>query len=405
MKEEKLIGKLSLQLATLGAASTFLLVSAAHAQSETADRAATEFQRLDQNTNQLLEWEELRPRLETAQIQSSRDEILGEYDQDDDQALNQEEYQRLLVFIAEQERNGDGGEREVVVQSQQPQVVVDSEPPKVNVDPAEPQVSVQQIAPQVRVEPADPSVTVDQRRPKVIVRQPRPEVTVNIPRPEVEVILRDPNVDVETGRPDVSVELQEPQVDVTQGRPDVAVQRPEPEVSVRPAKPRVVVDESDQARVAVADQDQAQVQVEQAEADVRVTDNANPEVEVESAEGAQVRITSAQQQALDAMLVTDVVGADIFTQEGDELGSVERIVVARDTNEPAFVVESGGVLGFGADRVVVPLNEVRLNADNQLVWATGMTLDQMSQEGYQAQNYNEVSPQEYDNLGQLRNAQ
>ena len=402
MKDHKLLGKLGLQLATLGAASTFLLVSAAQAQTDVANRAANEFQQLDQNTDQLLQWNELSPRLEQTQVQGGREQVLGEYDQNNDQALNQEEYRQLLVFITEQELDGEG---EVVVQSQQPRVAVDTDPPKVKVDPAEPQVSVQQISPKVRVEPSSPDVTVDQKRPKVIITQPRPEVTVNIPKPQVEVILRDPDVNVETGRPDVSVQMQQPKVNVSQGRPDVAVQRSEPDVAVKPAKPRVVVEEEGQARVAVQDQGQAQVQVEQAQADVQVANKANPDVEVQSAEGAQVRITKAQQQQVDSLQVAAVVGTEILNQEGEELGSIEQIVIERGTNNPAFVVESGGVLGFGAEQVVVPLNEVRLNDQNQLVWATSKTLEQMSQEGYQAQNYNEVSPEEYENLGQLRNAQ
>ncbi|WP_346796515.1 hypothetical protein R5M92_13650 [Halomonas sp. Bachu 37] len=394
MKDHKLLGKLSLNLATLGVASTFILVSAAQAQTDIADRAEAEFKELDQNSDQVLDWEELRPRLEESQVQGGRENILGEYDRDNDQALNQEEYQRLLVFITEQERDGEG---EVVVQAQQPRVAVDSEPPEVNVDPAEPRVSVQQISPNVRVEPAGPDVTVDQKRPTVIVRQPRPEVTVNIPKPEVEVILRDPDVDVESGRPDVSVELQEPRVDVSQGQPDVDVQRSEPDVSVQPAKPRVVVDEEGEADVSVQDEGQAQVEVEEAQADVQVADNAEADVEVDSAEGARVRITQAQQQALDNVQVDSVMDSVIVNQEGDELGSVVLIVIERSTNSPGLVVESD------EKRVLIPLNEVRVNDDDQLVWATSNTLEQMSD--YQSQNYTEVPEQDVDTLGQLRNAQ
>lgn len=394
MKDYKLLKKLSISLTSLGVASTFILVSAAQAQTDVANRAEAEFKELDQNSDQVLDWNELSPRLEESQVQGGREEILGEYDQDNDQALNQEEYQRLLVFITEQERDGEG---EVVVQAQQPRVAVDSEPPEVNVDPAEPQVSVQQISPNVRVEPAGPDVTVDQKRPTVIVRQPRPEVTVNIPKPEVEVILRDPDVNVETGRPDVSVELQQPRVSVSQGQPEVDVQRSEPDVSVQPAKPRVVVDEEGEAQVSVQDEGEAQVQVEEAQADVEVANNAEPNVEVESAEGARVRITQAQQQALDNVQVDTILDSMILNQEGDELGSVELIVIERSTNNPGFVVESD------EKRVVIPLNEVRVNDDDQLVWASNNTLEQMSD--YQSQNYTEVSSQDVDTLGQLRTAQ
>lgn len=394
MKDYKLLKKLSISLTSLGVASTFILVSAAQAQTDVANRAEAEFKELDQNSDQVLDWNELSPRLEESQVQGGREEILGEYDQDNDQALDQEEYQRLLVFITEQERDGEG---EVVVQAQQPRVAVESEPPEVNVDPAEPQVSVQQISPNVRVEPAGPDVTVDQKRPTVIVRQPRPEVTVNIPKPEVEVILRDPDVDVETGRPDVSVELQQPRVSVSQGQPEVDVQRSEPDVSVQPAKPRVVVDEEGEAQVSVQDEGEAQVQVEEAQADVEVANNAEPNVEVESAEGARVRITQAQQQALDNVQVDTILDSMILSQEGDELGSVELIVIERSTNNPGFVVESD------EKRVVIPLNEVRVNDDDQLVWASNNTLEQMSD--YQSQNYTEVSSQDVDTLGQLRTAQ
>ncbi|MFB9867983.1 hypothetical protein [Vreelandella sulfidaeris] len=394
MKDYKLLKKLSISLTSLGVASTFILVSAAQAQSDVASRADAEFQELDQNADQVLDWNELSPRLEESQVQAGREEILGDYDQDNDQALNQEEYQRLLVFITEQERDGEG---EVLVQAQQPRVSVDSEPPKVNVDPAEPEVSVQQVSPKVTVEPAGPDVTVDQKRPTVIVRQPRPEITVNIPKPEVEVILRDPDVDVEAGRPDVSVELQQPRVNVSQGQPEVDVQRSEPNVAVQPAKPRVVVDEEGEAQVSVQDEGQAQVQVEEAQADVQVANNAEPNVEVESADGARVRITQAQQQALDKVQVDTIMDSMILNQEGDELGSVALIVVERSTNNPGFVIESD------ERRVVIPLSEVRVNDDDQLVWGSNNTLEQMSD--YQAQNYVEVPSQDVDTLGQLRTAQ
>jgi sporulation protein YlmC with PRC-barrel domain len=455
--EQKLIRKWSLRIATASAASAFLLVSPTYAQQDPASQggsqdlktaAAVEHRQLDQNKDQQLQWEEVQPRLEQAQLDDAWDEerVMGEFDQDDNDALDPREYQLFLVKIGEQNQSGqtaqsgqgqeqDGGQ-EVVVQSQQPRVKVDTDPAKVQVDPAQPNVTVQQQPPKVKVDPADPQVTVDQQKPKVIVKQPQPEVTVNMPKPEVEVVQRDPDVNVDKAKPEVQVEQQKPKVTVNQGRPDVDVQQPDPEVAVQPAKPRVVTDGDEQARVAVQkDEQKAKVQVEQAEPKVQVG-SADPQVEVESAEGANVNIQRQQEQQqgndvavedvnkmeptaagissqeqqsrqsqLDRMRIEDLEGETVINAEGNEIGSIEQIVVARDTSEPAIVITSGGILGFGEEEVLIPLSELALRGD-QLVWETTKTVEEMKKSDYEEQNYTRISTQDYDVIGDLKqNAQ
>ncbi|MCG7599988.1 PRC-barrel domain-containing protein [Halomonas sp. McH1-25] len=406
MEKKLKLCKLSLQIAAASAAGASLAITPAFAQQsggqqssgQMEQRASAEFDRLDQNGDQLLQWDELEQRLSDANVQQNRDQVLSEYDRDSDQALSLSEFQPLMVVIAEAEGDQSMDDpEEVVVESQQPKVVVDTDPPDVNVDPAEPDVTVDQQPPQVEVDPSEPQVTVDQQKPKVIVTQPKPTVEVTVPDPEVEVVMRDPNVQVDTNKPDVEVVQQKPEVTVNQGQPDVNVERSEPEVAVQPAKPRVAVDGQEQADVAVRDEGQAQVEVESADPNVSVSD-AEANVSVEEAEGANVQVTEGEQQqqnsgsqnALYALLITDIQGQSVFDTSGNELGEVDQVVTSNDTNEVAVVVTRGGVLGFGQEEIIIPLNEMQMNND-QLVWQTDLSVDEMKQEQYNEADYTVVT--------------
>ncbi|MEC9484128.1 MAG: PRC-barrel domain-containing protein [Halomonas sp.] len=393
--------KLGLQIAMAGAASATLASTPVFAQDVEA-----EFNRLDQNSDQLLQWNELQPRLEAAQIQRGRDQILGEYDRDNDQALALQEFQPLLVVSADAEQNVDDAEQ-VVVQSQQPKVVVDTDPPKVKVDPAEPEVAVEQQPAKVVVDPANPQVAVEQVPPKIIVTQPKPQIEVTVPEPEVEVVMRDPNVNVDTPKPEVEVVQPKPEVTVNQGKPEVAVQQSEPEVAVVPAKPRVAVDAEEDARVAIRDDaDQAQVEVAQADAKVRVAE-ADAKVAVDEAQDANVNVVEGEEEAaanveqaeteqnpLFALRVADVEGQTVLNRAGDELGDIDRVVTNNQTNQPALVIVKGGVLGFGEEEILIPLDEVQLNND-QLIWETDQTLEELENApGYNDADYTEVTAQD-----------
>ncbi|GHB09692.1 PRC-barrel domain-containing protein [Modicisalibacter luteus] len=404
MEQKPKLHKLGLQIAAVSAAGVSLAMSPAFAQQasgQVEQRVSAEFNQLDQNGDQSLQWDEVQQRLNEANMQQNREQVMSEYDRNNDQALNLQEFQPLLVAITERGQNVDAPE-EVVVQSQQPKVVVDTDPPEVQVDPAEPEVAVDQKAPKVKVDPADPQVTVDQQKPKVIVTQPKPTVEVTVPDPEVKVVMRDPNVQVDTNKPEVEVIQQKPEVTVNQGKPDVSVNQPEPEVAVQPSKPRVAVDGDEQANVAVRDDSgQAQVQVESSDPNVNVA-GAEPEVTVEEANNADVQVVEGEQQqqqnsgsqqnALYSLMVTDIEGQRVFDTSGNELGEVDHVVTANNSNQVGVVVTRGGVLGAGQEELLVPLNELQMNND-RLVWQTNQSVEEIKQSEYNASNYTEVSNQ------------
>lgn len=435
---------LSLKLAAASAASALLLVSQAVAQqgAQQVDReqATAEFRQLDANNDRQLNFDEIKPRLESANLDNQWDEqrLLTRFDQDDSDALNQQEYIRFLSDVGQKERSEkvvqsreQVGERQVLVQPQQQQIEVDPKAPTVEVDQAEPQVAVRQQPAQVRVDPADPKVSVDQKEPKVVVRQAEPQVTVNVPEPEVEVIQREPDVNVQTGKPDVEVQQQEPKVAVTQGDPKVNVQQRAPDVSVQSARPKVVMDGKEQARVAVRDDQNAQVQVDEAQPSVEVG-RGDPDVQIDSSGGGadvDVRQTRQGEQRqmqiaaidrgeqqrtmqqtrepagdpLDRVRITSLEGTQVLNREGQELGTVEDVVLSRQGNNPGIVITVGGILGIGGEDILIPLDQVALN-NGRLIWETTMSTSQMRNSRFSKADYTPISRQDHETVGDLKQA-
>ncbi|MAL98168.1 MAG: hypothetical protein CL583_06920 [Alteromonadaceae bacterium] len=463
--ERNRIRKFGLQL-TAGAVSAFLLVPAAVAQSNSSagtqleQGPAVEHRQLDKNGDQILQWNELKPRLESADLGQDwdQDRIMQEFDQNNDAGLGPLEYQMFLANVGNdspgsqtaqggQSQNTQvnrgqeiGGEQEVVVQSQQPKVKVDTDPAQVQVQQRQPEVAVDQKSPKVRVDPSDPQVTVDQKQPKIKVTQPEPKVQVTVPKPEVEVVQREPDVNVEKDKPQVEVEQRRPDVEVSQQEPKVNVNQSDPEVAVVPAKPQVsITEESQQANVDVNQADKAQVEVQKAEPEVQVG-SSDANVNVQSTDQADVEIQREQQQArndsqradeedvnqlpataagmssreqqesraqtedLDTLPVEELDGRNVQNSNGENLGKVDLIVLEKDGNTPAVVLTSGGILGFGSSKVLVPLEELTMN-QGQLVWQTSKTANEMKQSDYNEQKYTEVSPENYNVVGDLKQAQ
>ena len=271
---------------------------------------------------------------------------------------------------AEAEAEGDAPEgtitvtqpaAEVVVEQPAADVTVDQPEPEVAVETQEPEVAVTTPEPEVQVEQAQPTVEVEQPEPTVAVEQPAPEVTVEQPEPEVAVEAGQPAVEVEATEPEVAVETPEPEVEVTQPDLDVDVEQEEADVAVT----------QEQADVAV--QQTTEVEGEAAEVEAVETEAA-AETEVAAVE-TEVEVEPTEYQ----ITVNDIVGEDVYNTAGEEIGSIEEIVLSPGDNKPYVIVSVGGFLGLGDREVAFPYDDLNVQGEENIVLNTTMTSDEIKE--------------------------
>jgi len=176
--------------------------------------------------------------------------------------------------------------------------------------------------------------------PEIIVKQPPPVITV---QPHA------PNVTVVPGKPDVNVTQAPPKVDVTNPKPNVAVDTGKPEVKVLPGgKPDVTVKAPD-GNAAVGSG-----------------------TTVPGASTAAVAPTAGVfPMANDAKSLMD---KDVYGASGKKVGEINNLLVGPDNRVHAAIVEFGGFLGMGENKVAVPWDQLNVTKDRVTV---NMTEDQI----------------------------
>jgi hypothetical protein len=260
----------------------------------------------------------------------------------------------------------------------------------------------------VTVQPGQPNVTVRQAQPEIIVRQPAPKIVVDIPQPEIIVRMPRPDVDVAQAQPQVQVTQPPPRVEVIQPQQQaqVDVQRAQPQVSVAPNQSA--------AAVQVQQFGQPTVRYERAEPEVQITQQqGQPTIRIEQLDqtaandpnrAATPSGTPAQNQNLAAnqapagtpnatapsaagqpgatvgsrqfqnrqVTVADLDGVDLVNTRNEKLATVDRLVTGPG-NQTFAVLNRGGFLGIGEQKIVLPLQNMWMDG-NRLV--TEMTEDQ-----------------------------
>ncbi|SFI08743.1 PRC-barrel domain-containing protein [Modicisalibacter xianhensis] len=242
----------------------------------------------------------------------------------------------------------------------------DTDQAQVSVESSEPQVSVKQAEPEVTVDDsAEPNVNVtnDQDDAEVVVERPEPEVKVNMPEPEVKVIQAESAKGSDAAQPDT--EAQDAQPEQTQPSAQTA-------------------------------------QEQQAQSGTQADQQESPTQETAGQETTQPA-EPPEQSPLDKMRVADLEGQTIYGTGGEELGDIDNVVMANDGSNAGVVISMGGFWGLFEDQVLIPFNQLQLN-DDQLVWQTDKSTEEMEETGYDEQNYTEVSPEEYEHVGDLRDA-
>jgi hypothetical protein len=273
---------------------------------------------------------------------------------------------------------------QVVVEQRDATVNVVVPEPDVEVTQGQPVVTVQQPQPQITVVVPEPTVRVRQQAPIITVEQAQPQITVVIPEPVVTVAVPNPEVDVATG---------EPIIDLDQPEPIVRFIRPEPKITIQEAQPRVEFQQNE-AQVNVTGSTGPKVNVTQEEAriDVRQGADANvavttedPEVNVIGGGEADVRIEQMQARVVmedfkaDAsgnmededrlryresvallpifeQRVGDLVGRNVATESGEDVGNIDYIGVRGQTL--VAIIGVGGFLGIGENNVAVPVEKL-----------------------------------------------
>jgi PRC-barrel domain len=97
-------------------------------------------------------------------------------------------------------------------------------------------------------------------------------------------------------------------------------------------------------------------------------------------QGGQQQVTEAQQPTeehpLTAMPASEVIGTEVVNAEGDQVAEIVDLVKEQGQGEVMAVLSVGGFLGVGDKRVVVPLGELDVAPDNQII-AASMTEEEV----------------------------
>jgi len=325
-----------------------------------------------------------------------------------------------------QEGQAEGGGANITVQQAAPTITVDQAQPQVSVQQAQPNVMVRQPQPEIIVRQPAPVITIDIPQPEIIVRMPQPEVTVEQAQPQVSVQQAQPEVQVvQPEQPQVQVQEQQPaQVAVTQaegqaniqveqtGEAQVTYERAEPQVTINQAEgqPTITVEQMEagapaagaeqmEAGAPAAGAEQTDAMAPAAGADQTAEEtaaaqqlrdsedpNATPEVQ-EGAGDQQAAATQSGQAAtatdsgqamtgeMSRVALADFDGMNVVNERGEDLGEVEGIVQSTADGKQYVVIENGGFLGVGENRIALSLEGLMMQGDNLVV--PGLTDDEI----------------------------
>lgn len=282
--------------------------------------------------------------------------------------------------------------------------------------------------PEVTVTRSQPQVSVQEGATQIEVEQPQPDIMVEIPTINVRVTMPAPRIYVLQGDPEVSVSDSDPQVEVVQGEPEITITQPDPELEIDLGLGQEA-DAGDEMQAAdsssgeggdgatdvsgdveiataqpmvnfVTSQEDAQVDISRADPEisysgaepkvsitmaeqptVEVSMSGDPEVTIETAEERDER--RAQQGAGDgsapeaegdqqamaemegAMTVGDLMGMDVVTSDGTNLGAPEAVI--ESGGEHYLLLSSGGFLDIGDKIVPVPMGNISIDGENLML--------------------------------------
>jgi hypothetical protein len=129
-------------------------------------------------------------------------------------------------------------------------------------------------------------------------------------------------------------------------------------------------------------------------------DEAGRSKTVQGQHGAQPPAAAGQQSQeqkenpLAAMPAGDVIGAEVQNQEGDTVAEIVDLVKREDGEDLFAVLSVGGFLGVGDKKVVVPVNELEVGQEGQIVMAAASEEQLKDMPEYQADGFDSTVPAE-----------
>ncbi|HEX5796367.1 MAG TPA: PRC-barrel domain-containing protein, partial [Geminicoccaceae bacterium] len=102
----------------------------------------------------------------------------------------------------------------------------------------------------------------------------------------------------------------------------------------------------------------------------------------------ELQETAAVESPLAAMPASDVIGADVVNAEGETVADIVDLVKRTGEDQLYAVLSVGGFLGIGDKKVVVPINDLDVTQDGQIVMANASedelkNMPQYEEEGYE----------------------
>ena len=291
----------------------------------------------------------------------------------------------------------------VTVRHGGPEIVIREQPATITV--GMPTITIEQDAPEIVITMPEPGVDVAMAEPTVEVRQPAPRVTVTVPDPRVDLDLRavtgeangegvrtrlsrdraaareepglrlvqrgdggaDANVYVGEAVPQVRISGldADPSVEIESGEPDVRFERAEPTVRMD-GEPEIRFERRGEPTVRVV---RPGANERQGATPQRLAGGGDRADDTPPASAPRTNRTPRADGTI--ITVGDLVGREVLGTDGEEIGSIDRVV--RVGSVTYAIVEHGGFLGLGDTDIPVPLN--RLRADGDDLVATNLTKD------------------------------
>jgi sporulation protein YlmC with PRC-barrel domain len=191
-------------------------------------------------------------------------------------------------------------------------------------------------------------------RSQIEVIKGQTDVAVKHPAPSVDVQQKDPQVDVAVGKPEVDINYEDPEVTVQQQKPEVSIVQAEPQVEVNSAKPKVKVNQAE-----------PEITIESSEPEINI---------VRRDERGEIREDSDKAMVAH-MTIDELEDNQVFNGKGEEVAAIEEVVMQTQDNQLFLVVESGGMMGLGEKKNVVPLEAVTLE-DGDLLLTSNKDIQQ-----------------------------
>jgi sporulation protein YlmC with PRC-barrel domain len=89
--------------------------------------------------------------------------------------------------------------------------------------------------------------------------------------------------------------------------------------------------------------------------------------QVQAGQGARMGQQSGSQANTVQKKVDQLTGMEVVTRQGKKIGDVNKVVRRNQDGQPEAVISVGGILDIGDKEIAVPLDQLSLNKDDQVV--------------------------------------